>query len=251
MPRASESTHWYKQDGTPLYEVPKKTGGGMRNTTLRDARKLNLVPSVTTIIDIAAKPGLVAWKINQILLAALTLEQKGSEGLDAFAKRVQIDAGEHARVARETGTAIHASLEAYFSHDFPDADHIKHCAGAEAALIGTFGRQEWSAEKSFASPLGFGGKVDLNCPSVVADFKTKEFGPEAKAKDFAYPEMAMQLAAYRKGLGLNDAVLANVFVSVTHPGLTLVHIWEEGSWLERFLHLLDYWRLTKNFDPAF
>ena len=51
--------HWYKQDGSPCYEVPyadpKK---GMRSTTIRDARKLNLVPSVTTILQVMDKPGL-------------------------------------------------------------------------------------------------------------------------------------------------------------------------------------------------
>ena len=73
MIRAAESTHWYAKDGTPVYEVPRASGEGMRNTTLRDARKMSLVPSVTTIINIAAKPGLEAWKLNQLLLAALTL----------------------------------------------------------------------------------------------------------------------------------------------------------------------------------
>ena len=43
MSIATESGHWYQADGTPAYEI-KKPGGGMRPATLRDARKLGLLP---------------------------------------------------------------------------------------------------------------------------------------------------------------------------------------------------------------
>ena len=66
--RASESSHWYTREGAPKYTVEAKNGN-LRNTTLADARKMNLVPSVTTIIGCAAKPGLEAWKLNQMMLA--------------------------------------------------------------------------------------------------------------------------------------------------------------------------------------
>ena len=55
--RAAESVHWYGQDGSPQYTVTAKDGQ-QRPTTLRDARKFNLVPSVTTVLKVAAKPGL-------------------------------------------------------------------------------------------------------------------------------------------------------------------------------------------------
>ena len=76
--RASESLHWYTRGGDPMYQV-QAAKGGMRATTLRDARKLNLIPSVTTIMSCAAKPGLEAWKLNQMLLAALTLPRRDDE----------------------------------------------------------------------------------------------------------------------------------------------------------------------------
>ena len=37
------SEHWYSRDGRPAYEV-ESAKGMMRPTTLRDARKLGLVP---------------------------------------------------------------------------------------------------------------------------------------------------------------------------------------------------------------
>ncbi len=41
--KAQENGHWYTKDGTPAYTTIGKTGE--RATTLRDARKLGLLPS--------------------------------------------------------------------------------------------------------------------------------------------------------------------------------------------------------------
>jgi len=57
----SESVHWYTKDGEPAYTIERADGKGFRNTTLRDAKKLGLLPSVTTILGVAAKPGLQNW----------------------------------------------------------------------------------------------------------------------------------------------------------------------------------------------
>jgi (2R)-ethylmalonyl-CoA mutase len=53
----TESSHWYSQDGSPAYRIIGKNGKE-RNTNVRDARELNLVPSVTTVLGLVAKPGL-------------------------------------------------------------------------------------------------------------------------------------------------------------------------------------------------
>jgi len=81
MIRAAESTHWYTREGVPMYTVEAKNGN-QRPTTLRDARALDLVPSVTTVLNVAAKPGLEAWKQRQLLLAALTLPRSEDEAED-------------------------------------------------------------------------------------------------------------------------------------------------------------------------
>ena len=65
----ANSGHWYSKDGSPRYTIEGKTG--VRATTLRDARKHDLVPSVTTILNLLAKPGLDNWKQEQVLLSAL------------------------------------------------------------------------------------------------------------------------------------------------------------------------------------
>ena len=51
----SEAGHWYDHEGKPMYTIVG-ANGVERNTTLRDAKSLGLVPSVTTIIGMIAKP---------------------------------------------------------------------------------------------------------------------------------------------------------------------------------------------------
>src|SRR2546430_6066581 len=110
----SEACHWYTKQGAPCYEVTAQNGT-MRPTTLADARKLDLVPSVTTIINSAAKPGLQQWKLQQMLLAALTLPRLGSESIEDFSQRVILDSEEEGKKAMNRGTELHAAIERFIS----------------------------------------------------------------------------------------------------------------------------------------
>ena len=166
----AESGHWYDQDGNPAYTVVG-ANGSERNTTLRDARKLNLVPSVTTILGIAAKPALENWKIDQAILAATTLEQHNSETLDEFRSRIKWQSKQEGRQAAERGTEIHAQIEKGFKGK---SNNDAYCAVRDYLEL-MFPGETWIAEESFTSPLGFGGKMDLrSAAGVFVDFKTKD-----------------------------------------------------------------------------
>lgn len=255
MAHAAESLHWYGRDGSPQYTVPAKDGS-QRNTTLRDARKMGLVPSVTTIIKCAAAPGLQLWMQKQVMLAALTLPRMDGESEDAYLQRILSDSKEQARKAAERGTGIHAAIQGHFEGNPPAEDMWLHVKGAEDAVKSwgvTANNMGWTPERSFASSLGFGGKVDLSHMSgFVCDFKTKEFGPDDDLK--TWDEHAMQLAAYRHGLGMEKARCAIVYVSVTNPGLArLIEIPEPElvkGW-KCFYSLLQFWKASKGYDSAF
>jgi hypothetical protein len=224
--RSAETVHWYRKNGAPQYTVPAKDGSE-RPTTLRDARKMYLVPSVTTILKIASKPGLEMWKMEQMLLAALTLPKIPNEPEKAYLSRIVADSKETAKQAAELGTRIHESIEQRFAGQ-KTVEHQKSADAVEQTVNNIFPAQKWQVENSFAIELGFGGKVDLFAyPSesfpngLVLDFKTKDFGPDDKVD--AYDENLMQLSAYRVGLKMENAVCANVFVSRSHPGLVKIH----------------------------
>lgn len=243
--RASESLHWYRKDGAPQYTVTAKNGE-QRPTTLRDARKLDLVPSVSTIMSCAAKPGLEAWKLNQMLLAALTLPRAPEESEDSYVKRIVNDSKEHAKMAAERGTEVHTALEKWYE-GVVIAPFAEHQMGVAEAIKQHFGDLTWETEKSFAHESGFGGKTDLHSrdgDGVVVDFKTKEFTSETMDKVEGYDEHVMQLSAYRTGLKLPNARCANVFVSVTEPGLVKIVEWDQEE-IKRgwamFDALRQYW----------
>jgi hypothetical protein len=226
--RPSESNHWYAKDGTPAYTVTAKNGE-QRSTTLRDAKKMGLLPSVTTIMKAAASPGLEAWKLNQMMLAALTLPRAEGESEESFIKRIQADSKDQARKAAERGTQVHTAIEQFFDGQI-NANDLPYLEPVYKSVNDTFGNLMWAVEKSFAAESGFAGKVDLHSrdgEGVVADFKTKEFTSDTLEKVAGFDENVMQLAAYRNGLKLPNARCANIFVSVTEPGLVVVKEWTQ------------------------
>lgn len=255
--RQSESGHWYGRDGSPAYTVIGKNGQP-RNTTLRDARSFDLVPSVSGILNVAAKPGLDTWKQQQVLLAALTLPRQESESEENWLERVMMDSKQTGRVAAERGTAIHAIIQEYFEGKVVN-EYAAMCDAVKEAIDGHFGKLLYLPEVSFAHKLGYGGKADLvahaapNFDGVCIDFKTKETEDISTAD--VYAEHGMQLAAYREGFKMPKARCANVFVGYKMVGgnvkFTGVKVIEHDPinldryWL-MFTKLLEFWQLKNN-----
>jgi hypothetical protein len=236
----SESSHWYTKTGKSAYQVEAKTGE-MRATTLRDARKMDLVPSVTTILGVAAKPALNTWLQTQVLLSALTLPRNPNEPEKDWLERVMADSKVQGRQAADRGTAIHGIIESYFDQVYLP-EWPQYVRNIDKALIDAFGNQLWLSEKSFAHELGFGGKIDLSAQNLVVDFKTKETPLE---KVEPYHEHILQLAAYRNGLNMPNARCAIVFVNGLTNKVKLCEISEEDladGW-ECFKHLLSYYKI--------
>ena len=242
--QTAESGHWYTKDGTPAYTVTAKNGQN-RATTLRDARSLSLVPSVTTILNVMSKPGLDNWKQQQVLLSALTLPKRPDEPEQQWLERVMQDSKATAKAAAERGTAIHATIQAYFEGEvIPEA--MPTCNAVQKALDDHFGKQDWKPELSFAHELGYGGKSDLTANGYVVDIKTKEGNLD---KVDVYAEHGMQLAAYREGFKMPTARCANLFVSSTHPGVVKLiehDLADLDNYWMMFTKLLEFWQLKNN-----
>lgn len=249
---STEGGHWYRRDGAPCYEIAKK-GGGFRSVNLRWDRGLGLVPSTTTTTQVIAKPQLEQWKVKQAILSSLTLAREDGETDDEYIARILEDSREQAKKAAEEGTRIHDALEAAFKgEDYPE-QYRPHVAATQAEIARLFpGVSDWVAEKSFAHPLGFGGKVDLHSPSdgIVVDYKGKD-GDFSDGKKLVY-DQHWQLGSYRLGLQLpRGNVAANIFVSRTHPGKVASHLWtpqEVDQGEEIFLATLALWKLIKKYD---
>jgi hypothetical protein len=178
-------------------------------------------------------------------MSALTLPRIEGESLDAFAKRCAQDSEEQSRKARDRGTEIHAEIEEWFR----SGTRTEFSSPVIDYLTKRFPNTAWHAERAFASPLGYGGKLDLHGNGIVIDFKTKAFGPEDEVK--GYDEHLMQLVACAHGLGedLENVKLINLFVSTRVPGLIVPVEWpdlaERARAWSMFQSLLGYWKAQK------
>lgn len=259
-----QNSHWYTHEGIAVHNVPcKSRPGEYRPTTLRDAKKADppYLPSVTSILKVLNKDALEVWKLNQAILAALTLPREPGETEDAFARRIVDDMKAQSRKAAQRGTELHdlverlVSLKAFEIRDpeikalfFPVKEWIEE--NVEEVIC---------AEKVLVNPVwGYAGTVDLiavlkDLGPCVIDFKTA-----SKEKPVFYDEWALQLEAYRdavdfSGLALGVRArryykLVSVIIPSETPGVPLVKVWDEDPRrLEAFSAALTLWKWTKNF----
>jgi hypothetical protein len=249
---ASESGHWYLPDGTPYYTYINRDGKEC-NVTLREARKVNAVPSVSAIGNLAPAFQLENWKREQVIQIAHDNPRQDTEGVQAYMDRIQGIFKDRGTAIMDLGSKIHGQIERAMTETtwMPTLE-----AGATIKMLGDWaGLCCWRNEKSFSHPLGYGGKCDAHkeCDhngAFLVDFKTKEF--DEGWVPAIYANHTMQLAAYRQGFGLLTARCAIIFVSTQVPGLTrLVEAPQsqlEHGW-ELFKALLKVWQVKNRYVP--
>lgn len=108
------ASHWYRKvdgDVKAYHSVPyagiRGKKGERRATSLRDARKVNALPSVTQILKILHKEMLVNYKINKALESVMRLTQEASESNEDYLARVFKDSKTHSSEAALTGERLH------------------------------------------------------------------------------------------------------------------------------------------------
>jgi hypothetical protein len=257
--------HWYSLTGEPVFQVPKKSGkpGEMRNTTLADARKLNLLPSVTTILKILHKEALVNWKIEQTALAVLTTPRLPNEPDDAFVHRVlhvEEQQEQEGQIARDKGIAIHDAIESYFNGKGIPADWAKFVNAPINAVL-QFGEKA-SSEVIFVGD-DYAGMGDLvqDCLEYwnIWDFKSTKKLPDPN-KGGAWSEHRLQLSAYAKawqtklvraGQGLKPIVCRNLYISTESPGEYVIceHENWERTYEVGFAPLIQHWQWANDYRP--
>lgn len=277
----SESCHAYDREGNPQHSVPykdKKRKGEMRPTTLRDIKEHGWLPSVSAILGVVEKKGLDGWKKRQVAEACLQeVLERGVSNDEEFILQSLERAETNMTKARDLGTEIHGAIERYLqgvqgSQEYPEmpylpASELPYSAHTEAAVaalreLGVWG-QPFSAERTFASPLGYGGTVDFQSHKLIADFKCVD----RLDKKLAYDDRCAQLVAYNRGTDslfadhsdyfwlenrFKQFRLVNIFISTSEPGKYLIHEWsteeKEHGWA-MFKACFQLWKIINRYDP--
>ncbi len=246
--------HFYKSDGSSMHTIIG-ANGKERTTSIADARKLGLFPSVTTIMDVQAKPALIQWLQNELLDAAVRTPfhpDEFEEGV--WRKKMLGQMKDKGRKAAERGTEIHRKLDRWFLGTYIADEDVSYIEPVIQCIKENFGIDGWVSEQSFTdAESGFAGCVDLHHPEqhIIIDFKTKDKENLKGVKQ--YDDHKIQLAAYQLGLRLpSDTRRFNLFVSTSPktPGqCLLLECTEYKRHLGMFSHLHQFWMLKNSYNP--
>ena len=254
--------HYYDPQGQPAYTqivASGKNKGKERDTTLRDARKFNLVPSVTTVLSILDKPALTSWKVKNALhkfgweiaqwLPAMVRKR--------FITQYKITEPDMEDKAKR-GSEIHAAIEKWLLGGGIDEGYEPYITIVEKvfAQLDIKLTDDIRPEYSFTAKEGYGGAIDLpvfELEGIILDFKTKDMDAKKAEGQLAYDEHAAQLAAYRVGVGRPNARCFNLFLSRDNPEVYKLHEWteEEVQHGENiFFGCLSLWKTLKKYDST-
>lgn len=252
-----KSSHWYTAKGDSCHEVPNKSKPGTsRSTTLTDARKLGLFPSVTTILALLDKPQLTDWKLEQVTaefhrrLNVITDNRTATDiavgildlchrSFDALHTDICDRAFQQVEDAADAGKQIHKATELVLSGaDYDDGELVFLPELNERFPMRTFiGPIKGFVKEHEIHPTGhevrivnqihgYAGTGDLpmSCKRGVGfgDWKTRKTKPGQPVK--AYDEQLMQIGAYHGGHYATVPQVGsfitgfNLFISTTEPG---------------------------------
>jgi len=255
-------SHYYTKTGLACHYQPKKKGDGLRPTTVADARKLGLLPSVSTILGALHKEQLVQKMMEKVILEARA-STKSTVPDDQFVDNVKENAFSDWKGAQDLGTRIHKAIELNMGPAglVPEDDLAPYVLPAVKA-VQDLGLKVAAAEAVVVNAAeGYAGTTDLvgvmpDGREVVLDFKSTKTTPGKPVE--GWDSQVMQLAAYHQAYWLEgdfdprlDAAY-NVYISTNEPGR--VDVLERTAdelteGYEAFLHVCGIWRYLNNYDP--
>lgn len=172
--------------------------------------------SVTTLIGVLDKPALVPWAAIKTAEAAVDqadawqsrLEHEGRDAAIDFLKQARFRGKRGERSATELGTAVHKACEhaaiygRFRPEDTSDQELVPFLRQFRQFLR-DFQPEYIAAECTVFSPTyGYAGTADafleIDGTKFIADIKTSRESNDARGNPKGpYPEVALQLAAYR------------------------------------------------------
>ncbi len=246
----TESAHYYLASGESCHG------------DLRSARKVGAYPSVTTILGAAgpSKQGLMNWKEEQAIAAALSLPRNDGESLADFAKRVVLDSRKEVEAAALRGTHIHSLAEMIINRQEPGElvkGYEEHYAGLKEWRECCVTKVHESESVLVNEAEGYAGRVDLiaqiHGEMEVIDFKTRKFKTDAKgvSKASGYETDLLQLSAYAYAFTDEGMACRNILIDPVTGQLQEIRYTAEqvAQAFDAFTSICKVWRWLKKYDP--
>lgn len=257
--------HWYTPDGRPLHTVEAKDGN-QRNTTKRDARKLGLYPSVTTITKVIANPSLDRWKQQQMLNACVANPIQSTDDLAEYEGRMRQFAQKKMVDARAFGSLFHSAIDELNKTGYLTEQYNEVKPFVQHYIQWTRDEQVQFLDTEFVAvndKLGYAGQVDalavVGGKLTLLDYKTQDVKEDSKGqlKPNWYESWVWQLAAYKHaswpGKPKRIQQVMSVVLCSQQPCYPISKIWSaeevSAAW-KTFQAANQIWQLTNNFNPA-
>lgn len=265
---STDTGHYYTRDGKAMHMVPyadKKRAGQMRPTTLADAKKLDINPSVSAYVKMLAAPGLNDWKVREAVRFAVAHPIHPGEDVDQYINTIIEKSMEQVGEAADLGTRVHKALEDFFTTGKAAPDDL--LVYVEPTIDAISGLQITPIKSECVlveNHYGYAGTTDLIFEDSqnrvgIMDFKTKR--SKKGEKPFKSHEHRMQLSAYWMAFWgpkyemsfPAHAIAYNVYVSTTEPGRVDVVGYDDSdlraAW-KGFKACLELYRFTKGYDAS-
>jgi len=247
--------------------------GELIDGNLRDARRVNGLPSPTTVLGILSSPGLLHYFKRQIFEATATTTRDPNWTDDEYYAAVTKYADEHGQSARDKGGDFHSMVQNFheLSLEFgaqskvitnltrdpnlPMADQFN----AYCDWYRTNVRRSLMVEQAVVGQ-GYAGRVDhvaemMDGRIACLDAKTQDT-TKKKGKFVFYDQWPVQLGAYAGAIKPLPDCLISVAVSSNLPAVVEAKIWEGRGWEgpveyyhKLFLGLLEYWKHSNDYHP--
>lgn len=271
-------SHYYTRNGTAQHTQPTKPGAKnpTRPTTITDAKKLGLLPSVSGITDVLAKPALITYISNSIAGCCYDSPPHPGEERETYIREMVKAGSDEGAKAADAGTAIHAAIEGLLTGERVDTEASLTLASGIVVSMGEMvfpaiqkmrdmGLEVVASEKVLVNRwLGYAGTTDIIFKTSdtygVLDFKSRKTTPGKPVEP--YDTQPAQIAAYIAAHWQTDRDISpfgskvrgiNLFISTTEPGR--VEVAEYGyekllAEYEAFKNMHAIWVWKNEYNPA-
>jgi len=244
--RSERAGKWYDRAGNLVMEVPSADKKKMVKPTIKHARKLGLLPSVTSVIqDTLASYSILEYAKRQVALAALVTPKQPDQTDDDYIALLLAKSEEHKDACADIGKAIHGDIENAFESGKEPVNPVS--ARAYRSLCERLGGEQVVSEQPlYDASLGIAGTPDIYTPIRLIDMKTTDLSKFSEPHD----SWKFQLGAYSNLLKRPDIILEQAVIDRNTGEVKYVPYETMGGvWGAAFEHLFEVWIAIKEYDP--